>query len=159
MEAETARLGPADSSAAIEEELARLGAVKRKAQKNKIRKEKAEPPEEYLVDGFTVLAGKNNLQNEELTFRVARSCDIWLHAKNRHGAHVIVITGGKTPPDDILKVAGEIAAADAGAAVEVDYTERRNVKRHPNGHPGQVIYVNFKTMVSVPNSHKELKVK
>ncbi len=159
MEAETARLGPADSSAAIEEELARLGAVKRKAQKNKIRKEKAEPPEEYLVDGFTVLAGKNNLQNEELTFRVARSCDIWLHAKNRHGAHVIVITGGKTPPDDILKIAGEIAAADAGAAVEVDYTERRNVKRHPNGHPGQVIYVNFKTMVSVPNSHKELKVK
>lgn len=144
---------------AIEEELARLGAFRKKAQKGKVRKEKAEPPYEYEIGGFTVLAGKNNLQNDELTFRTAGSGDIWLHVKNRHGAHVVILTGGKNVPDEVLKTAGEIAAAAAGAAVEVDYTERRHVKRRPGGHPGQVIYTDFKTMVSEPDKHEKLLIK
>ena len=146
-------------TAAIEEELARLGAFKRKTQKGKIRKEKPEPPYRYEVEGFTVLAGKHNLQNEEITFRVAGSDDVWLHMKNRHGAHVVILAGGKPVPDSVIKVAGEIAAATAGADAEVDYTLRRNVKRRPDGHPGQVIYKDFKTVVCNPNAHKELLVK
>ena len=128
----------------------------RKKSKGKVRREKAEPPAEYVVGGFTVLAGKNNLQNDELTFRVASSSDLWLHLKNRHGAHVVVLTEGKTVPEEVIKVAAEIAAASAGANAEVDYTLRRYVKRRPSGHPGQVIYTDFKTTVARPDAHPEL---
>lgn len=144
------------SSAAIEEELERLGALRRKSRGGKVRKEKAEPPYEYRVGGFTVLAGKNNLQNDELTFRVAASSDVWLHLKNLHGAHVVILAEGKPVPAEVLKVAAEIAAASAGASAEVDYTLRRYVKRRPNGHPGQVVYTDFKTIVAKPDPHFEL---
>lgn len=148
---------PYDSpSSAIEEELERLGAMKRKSRGGKVRKEKAEPPYEYSVDGFTVLAGKNNLQNDELTFRVASSSDVWLHLKNRHGAHVVILAEGRSVPEKVLGIAAEIAAASAGASAEVDYTLRRFVKRRPNGHPGQVIYTDFKTIVAKPDAHTEL---
>lgn len=147
------------STSAIEEELVRLGAVKRKSQKSKVRKEKPEPPYEYEIEGFTVYAGKNNLQNEELTFRIAGGGDLWLHMKNAHGAHVVVMSGGKPVPESVVKTAAEIAAANAGANIEVDYTERRNVKRRPSGHPGQVIYTDYKTVVAKPDAHKELLVR
>ena len=156
LESEIASL-PYDSPAtAIEEELERLGAFKRKSKGGKVRREKAEPPHEYLVGGFTVLAGKNNLQNDELTFRVASAGDMWLHLKNRHGAHVVVLTEGKTVPDDVVRIAAEIAAASESASAEVDYTLRRFVKRRPNGHPGQVIYTDFKTVLAKPDAHPEL---
>ena len=103
-----------------------------------------------------MLAGKNNLQNEELTFRTASSGDLWLHLKNSHGAHVVVLTEGKPVPDEVIRVAAEIAAHTAGAPSEVDYTQRRFVKRRPAGHPGQVIYTDFKTVIATPNLHKEL---
>lgn len=148
---------PYDASAqGIEEELERLGAIKRKSQKGKVRKEKPEPPIAYEYNGFTILKGRNNLQNDELTFRIASSSDVWFHIKNGHGAHVIVFTEGRTLPDDVIKVACEIAASSESGSVDVDYTERRNVKRQPNGHPGQVIYVNYKTAKAEPNSHEEL---
>lgn len=155
LEEEIASLPYDAPSTAIEEELERLGAVRKKS-KGKVRREKAEPPAEYVVGGFTVLAGKNNLQNDELTFRVASSSDLWLHLKNRHGAHVVVLTEGKTVPEEVIKVAAEIAAASAGANAEVDYTLRRYVKRRPSGHPGQVIYTDFKTTVARPDAHPEL---
>lgn len=144
------------STEQIEEELERLGGIRRKSQKGKVRREKAEPPYEFDVQGFTVLAGKNNLQNEELTFRTASSGDLWLHLKNSHGAHVVVLTEGKPVPDGVIRVAAEIAAHTAGAPSEVDYTQRRFVKRRPAGHPGQVIYTDFKTVIATPNLHKEL---
>ena len=155
LEEEIASLPYDAPSTAIEEELERLGAVRKKS-KGKVRREKAEPPAEYIVGGFTVLAGKNNLQNDELTFRVASSSDLWLHLKNRHGAHVVVLAEGKTVPEEVIKVAAEIAAASAGANAEVDYTLRRYVKRRPSGHPGQVIYTDFKTTVARPDAHPEL---
>ncbi len=143
------------STTGIEEELNSVGAYKKQSSKTKVRKEKPEPPYEYFYNGFTILKGKNNLQNDELTFRIASSSDVWLHLKNAHGSHVIVLTEGKQVPDDVIKVAAEIANGK-DASAEVDYTERRNVKRQPNGHPGQVIYVNYKTILVEPNAHKEL---
>ncbi len=157
IEEEIAALTPESSTAPIERELERLGAIKAKAVKGKVRAEKAEPPYEYEIDGFRVLAGKNNLQNDELTFRTAMGSDVWLHTKNRHGAHVIIITHGKKPSETAILTAAEIAASGAGAPVEVDYTERRFVKRRPGGHPGQVIYTDFRTVVAKPDAHSELR--
>lgn len=144
------------SSADIEDELIRLGGIKRKAQKGKVRKERREPPDAYTIEGFTVYAGRNNVLNEEVTFKIANSSDIWLHMKNRHGAHVIIKTEGNSVPESVIIQAAEIAAASESAPVEVDYTERRNVKRQPEGHPGMVIYVNYKTVIATPNKHAEL---
>ena len=156
IEEEIASLPYESQTSAIEEELELLGGTKKKSQKNKVRREKPEPPYVYVVDGFTIYRGKNNIQNAELTFKIASSSDIWMHLKNEHGAHTIIVTEGKEVPENVLKIAGEITASTKQASHEVDYTERRNVKRKPNGHPGQVIYVNYKTLVATPNEHKEL---
>ena len=156
IEEEIASLPYESQTSAIEDELELLGGTKKKSQKNKVRREKPEPPYVYVVDGFTIYRGKNNLQNDELTFKIASSSDIWMHLKNEHGAHTIIVTEGKEVPENVLKIAGEITASTKQASHEVDYTERRNVKRKPNGHPGQVIYVNYKTLVATPNEHKEL---
>ena len=155
LEAEIATLPYDSPTVAIEQELEKLGAFKRKTSA-KVRKEKPEAPKEYDIEGFTVLAGRNNLQNDELTFRVATSSDMWLHLKNLHGAHVVILTEGRPVPDSVIKTAAEIAASSAGASAEVDYTLRRFVKRRPGGHPGQVIYTDFKTVVASPDAHPEL---
>ena len=143
----------------VEEELASLGGGKRVSKNKKVRKEKAEPPYIYLVDGFYIYRGKNNLQNDELTFSLASSNDLWMHLKNEHGAHTVIITEGKQVPDKVLKIAAEITASTKTASAEVDYTARKNVKRKPNGHPGQVIYVNYKTAVASPDAHTEFLIK
>ena len=156
IEEEIASLPYESQTSAIEEELELLGGTKKKSQKNKVRREKPEPPYVYDVDGNTIYKGKNKTQNDELTFKIASSSDIWMHLKNEHGAHTIIVTEGKEVPENVLKIAGEITASTKQASHEVDYTERRNVKRKPNGHPGQVIYVNYKTLVATPNEHKEL---
>lgn len=145
--------------APIEEELAMLGAGKKKSSKGKVRKEKPEPPFIYLCDEFYIYCGKNNLQNDELTFKFASSSDIWMHLKNAHGAHTIIIAEGRTVPDKILTLAAEITASTQAASAEVDYTERRNVKRKPNGHPGQTLYVNYKTILASPDKHEEFLIK
>lgn len=159
IEEEIANLPYESDTSAIEQELDNLGAGKKKSAKGKVRKEKAEPPFIYYVDDFYIYRGKNNLQNDELTFKIASSNDVWLHLKNEHGSHVIIETNGRVVPDHVLKIAGEITACTKQATCEVDYTQRRNVKRKPDGHPGQVIYVNYKTLVAEPNPHKELEVK
>ena len=156
IEEEIASLPYESQTSAIEEELELLGGTKKKSQKNKVRREKPEPPYVYVVDGFTIYRGKNNIQNDELTFKIASSSDIWMHLKNEHGAHTIIVTDGREVPDEVIRIASEITASTKQASQEVDYTERRNVKRKPNGHPGQVIYVNYRTLVATPNEHKEL---
>ena len=143
----------------IEEELNMLGAGKRVSKNKKVRKEKSEPPYVYVVDGFYIYRGKNNLQNDEITFSLASSNDLWLHLKNEHGAHTVIITDGKPVPEKVLKIAAEITASTKTASIEVDYTARKNVKRKPNGHPGQVIYVNYKTIVASPDAHDEFLIK
>ncbi len=142
----------------IEEELASLGGVK-KTSKDKVRKPAQDPPYEWLVDGFYIYRGKNNLQNEELTFKIASSNDMWLHLKAEHGAHTVIIAEGRDIPEKVLKIAAEITAATKQAPCDVDYTQRRNVRRQPGGHPGMVIYTNYKTMLVSPDMHEEFLIK
>lgn len=155
IEDEIANLPYDSDTLPIEEELAMLGGMRKKSAKNKVRKEKAEPPYIYFVDGFYIYRGKNNIQNDEITFKIASSSDIWLHLKNDHGAHTVISTEGRQIPDHVLQIAAEITASTKNASAEVDYTQRKNVKRHPNGHLAQVIYVNYKTLLATPNAHNE----
>lgn len=159
IEEEIAELPFNASTKPIEEELTALGGGTKKASKNKVRKEQAEPPYIYLVDGFYIYRGKNNLQNDEITFKLASSNDIWLHLKNDHGAHTVIITDGREVPEKVIKIASEITASTKQASANVDYTARRNVKRQPNGHPGQVIYENYKTALAKPDAHTEFLIK
>jgi predicted ribosome quality control (RQC) complex YloA/Tae2 family protein len=92
--------------------------------------------------------GKNNYQNDKLTFKIAGNKDLWFHAKNMPGSHVIVMTGGADNiPDRVYEEAAALAArySQAGAAgenpkVEIDYTERKNIKKPVGAAPGYVIY-------------------
>lgn len=159
IEEEIASLPPSASTAPIEEELASIGGGTRKSAKVKVRKEQIEPPYIYLVDGFYIYRGKNNLQNEEITFKLATSTDIWLHLKNDHGAHTVIMAEGREVPDKVIRIASEITASTKQASADVDYTARRNVKRKPGGHPGQVIYENYKTAHAKPDAHTEFLIK
>lgn len=159
IEEEIAALPYESDSSAIEEELNMLGGNKKKAAQGKVRNPKSESPYIYLVDGFYIYRGKNNLQNDELTFKIASSNDVWLHLKNEHGAHTVIVTEGRQVPDKVLQIAAEITACTKSATCDVDYTQRKNVKRKPNSHPGQVIYVNYKTIHATPDKHDEFLMK
>ena len=113
------------------------------------------PMEFTSDDGFAILVGRNNLQNDRLTLRTARGCDIWLHVKNIPGSHVVVITGGQTPPDRTLEQAAVLAATYSKAAdsvqVPVDYTAVRHVHKPSGARPGMVIYDNQSTAYVDPD--------
>lgn len=101
--------------------------------------------------GYTVLVGKNNLQNDKLTFRTASKNDIWFHVKNRPGSHVILFTDGEQVSDVDMTEAATFAAQNSKAQgqdrVEVDYTAVKNVKKPSGAKPGFVIYDNYKTAI------------
>lgn len=141
---------------AIRAELRELGYLK--AQKtNTKRKDKPLPPIEYRSsDGFSILVGRNNKQNDRLTLRTAQKNDLWLHTKGIHGAHVIIAADGREITDTAILEAAQIAAAHSkgrdSAQVPVDYTLVKNVSK-PNGAlPGKVIYVNYHTIYVKPNT-------
>ncbi len=113
--------------------------------KNTRRKRPRSEPLHYLSsDGFDMYVGKNNYQNEELTFGLASGSDWWFHAKKIPGSHVIVRAGGREITDRTFEEAASLAAhysASGGAdKVEVDYTMRRNLKKPNGANPGFVIY-------------------
>ena len=121
------------------------------------RKDKPLPPIEYKSsDGFRILVGRNNVQNDQLTLRTAHKSDIWLHTKNIHGTHVIIVTDGKPVSDTAIREAAQIAAAHSKAKdssqVPVDYTAVKNVSKPAGAKPGKVIYVNYKTVYVTPDS-------
>jgi predicted ribosome quality control (RQC) complex YloA/Tae2 family protein len=99
--------------------------------------------------------GKNNFQNEEVTFRIADGGDWWFHAKGVPGSHVIVKTEGKELPDRTFEEAGALAAYYSSARdaekVEIDYVKRKEVKKAPGGKPGFVIYHTNYSLISSPN--------
>ncbi len=121
------------------------------------RKDKPLPPLEYTSsDGFRILVGRNNQQNDRLTLRTAQKNDIWLHTKNIHGSHVIICAEGKEITDTAIREAAELAASHSkakdSAQVPVDYTRVKNVSK-PNGAlPGKVIYVNYNTVYVTPKT-------
>ena len=122
-------------------------------------KQKPPPPMKALTfcsdDGFTILVGRNNLENDRLTLKTARGGDIWFHTKNIPGSHVIVVTDGQTPPDSTLEQAAIIAATHSKAAdsvqVPVDYTAAKYVKKPAGAKPGMVIYTDNRTAYVNPD--------
>ena len=131
--------------AMIKEELMEYGYMKRHYTGKKKTRAKSKPFHYLSSDGFHIYVGKNNFQNEELTFRLANGKDMWFHAKNMAGSHVIVkLETADELPDSTYEEAARLAAYYSkgrnAPKVEIDYTRRRNLKKPPQAKPGFVIY-------------------
>ena len=149
---------PADLSE-IRDELYRSGYASRmKAYSGGNHKQKAPAIMQFETpDGMRVLCGKNNIQNEHITHKLAQKNDYWFHAKGTAGSHVLLITEGKEPTDLDFTTAAEIAAYYSkaeGSNIGVDYTLAKNVKKTPGGHLGFVIYHTNWTAYVTPNGEK-----
>ena len=138
----------------IRQELQAGGYVRQDGGKARMKQKKLPPMRFESTDGYPIYVGRNNRQNDELTFRLARKDDIWCHASKVHGSHVIVSCGGKTPPDNTLTQAAQLAAYYAettgGQNIPVDMTTVKQVKKIPSGKPGMVIYHTYKTVIVNP---------
>ncbi len=150
-------LGRASTDAELEEirrELQEVGYLRPDAGKKRPKAAKVSPMRFESTDGYPIYVGRNNRQNEELTFRSARKDDIWCHASKVHGAHVIISCGGTTPPDDTITQASQLAAyyseTTGGQNIPVDVTPVRQVKKLPGGKPGMVIYHTYRTVICNP---------
>lgn len=143
----------------IRRELAEQGYRRSSAGNDAKPKKLSEPLKFTSGDGFTILVGKNNRQNDQLTLKTARACDIWLHTQNIAGSHVIIVTEGKTPPESTLVEAAKLAALHSKARnssrVPVDYTAVKFVKKPAGAKPGMVIFTNNKTLYVTPESNTE----
>ena len=127
----------------IREEMMECGYIRRKGGKQKQRF--VSKPFHYISsDGFDIYVGKNNYQNDELTFKFATGNDWWFHAKGMAGSHVILKNDGREIPDTTFEEAGRLAAhyskGRGQEKVEIDYTPKKNIKKTPGGKPGFVIY-------------------
>ena len=147
--------------AEIREELIQTGFIRRR-QREKIQKRKK--PEQYLAsDGQTIIyVGRNNLQNEELTFKMARKEELWFHAKDIPGSHV-VISGNLDPSDEVKTDAAELAAyfsqGRLSNLVQVDMIEVKKLNKPTGGKPGFVTYTGQKTLRVTPDPEKIASMK
>ncbi len=139
----------------IKEELAASGYIKSGSQgkKGTRDKQKSRPFHYVSSDGFDIYVGKNNLQNDELTFKTANGGDWWFHAKKIPGSHVVLLTGGKDVPDRAFEEAAALAAFYSKGKnqekVEIDYLRRKDVKKPGGAKPGFVVYyTNFSMAIS-----------
>jgi len=119
------------------------------------RRRKRAPLEHRTADGARILVGRSPSENADLTFRIARPHDLWFHAKDIPGAHVILQRDDRTPAsDDDIEIAASFAAhyskARTSAKVAVDYTQRKHVRKQKNAPPGLVWYTDFKTILAAP---------
>lgn len=132
----------------IEEELASLDLVRTVSGKK--RKKPAEPHYRRieLENGDLLLVGRNNRQNDFVTFKLASSGDWWFHVKDYPGPHVVLKPAGSEPFPESLREAASYAAADqSGEKVQVVYTQRRHVKKHPGHKLGKAVYTDYRTLV------------
>ena len=150
-------LNRAQTEAELEEirrELQDGGYLRAEAGKKRIKQGKLAPMRFESTDGYPIYVGRNNRQNDELTFKLARKDDIWCHASKVHGSHVIISCGGTKPPDNTVTQAAQLAAYYAetggGQNIPVDVTSVKQVKKIPNGKPGMVIYHTYKTVIANP---------
>lgn len=143
--------------AEIKEEMVLAGLVKAKVgKKTGVKTEKSKPLHYISSDGFHMYVGKNNLQNDRLTFKTAGTKDLWFHAKEMPGSHVIVkLEGAEDVPDATYEEAARLAAyyssGKTSPKVEIDYTRRGNLKKPPQASPGYVIYHTNYSMVALPD--------
>lgn len=148
----------ASDAVLIAEELKAAGYIAKEKIPQKRRKEPAKY-RVYAIDGFTVKVGRNNVENDELTFS-AKGGDLWLHAKDYHSSHVIIETEGKDVPEKTIITAAEICAyygkGREGGKSDVVYTKKKFVKKPPKSKPGFCTYTDFKTVTVKPDAHEEL---
>ncbi len=138
----------------IKDEMAREGYYSQVNIKKKTEKTPSKPLEFTASDGTLILVGKNNTQNDRLTFKIASPNDIWLHTKDIPGSHVIIKATLETVSQDALQEAAMLAAyyskSQASSQVPVSYTPRKNVKKPKGAKPGMVIYTDYKTIYVTP---------
>lgn len=147
----------------IKQEAISAGLLENKTKKSdKTKKSLALPPKEYCIDGFKIYRGRNNIDNEFITFSIAKDEDVWLHVKDLHGSHVLIKSNGKDISNKILQVGAEIAGyyseGKQSYKVSVDYCLKKYVKKNPNGIKGAVIYTNYKTAYVSPKQHLEIEI-
>lgn len=135
-------------------ELAEQGYVKHS--KTKAKPPKSLPPMKFISsDGFEILVGRNNKQNDQLTCKISEKLDIWLHTQNITGSHTVITCEGKQPPDRTIEEAAIIAAYHSkgknSSQVPVDYTLIKNVKKPAGAKPGMVIFTNNRTVYVTPD--------
>lgn len=154
-------LDRASSQAEIDEikaELVLSGFMKAKGGSKKKPLKVSQPAEYETSDGFRVLVGKNNLQNDKLTFKTAHKTDMWLHTQKIHGSHVIIFAENREISDDAIVEAAEIAAyhsnANGAKLVPVDYTPVKNIKKPQGAPPGKVIYHVYYSVNVTPDKAK-----
>lgn len=152
-----------DEIEGIKNELISEGYIKNKKPTQKQNK-KLPPLEFKSSDGYKILCGRNNIQNDELTMKRANKSDIWFHTQKIHGAHVILKVDNKTTiPQKTIEEAAMIAAFNSKGRdsnkVAVDYTKISNVKKVKGAKPGMVIYNNFSTIIITPSEDKIKKLK
>lgn len=138
----------------IRSELKLAGYIKQNP-KEKKQKEKASSFLEYKsIEGYTILVGKNNIQNDTITTKLASKNDVWFHTKNIHGSHVVVFSGGKPISEETVIFAATLAAKNSKASsssnVPVDYTPVKYVKKPAGANFGMVIYTTNKTVYVTP---------
>ena len=144
----------ADEAKEIKEKLENEGYLKKKKQKNTIRKKKRPQFQQYLTkDGIEIDIGKNNLQNDYLTFKYAHRYDMWFHAKDMPGSHVIV--KAQDLDEYTIRLAAKIAAyyskGKNSSSVPVNYTLVKTLKKPAGSKPGKVILDNYKTIYIDPD--------
>ena len=161
LESVLVQLGEAETErdlAQLREELTLSGVLSAKQTRNKKGRQKpvqAKPFHYRTTDGFDIFAGKNNLQNDLLTLKIAFKSDIWFHTQKIHGSHVILVTDGREPTEQAMTEAAMIAAyhskARLSSMVPVDYTQVRQVKKPAGAKPGMVIYHVYQTAYVTPD--------
>lgn len=140
-----------DDLIGIREELLSLGLIKEQSGRKK--QEREVPFRTFEKDGFTIYAGRNNVQNDQL-LRLAAPDDLWLHTQKYHSSHVVVLTQGKRVSEEVLLFAAAICARYSdgreGSKIPVDYCERRKVKKPARAKAGFVVYTDFQTVLVDP---------
>ena len=147
---ETERAETEDDLAEIKAELIGTGYIKQQRGAKERKRKKQGPMRFVSSDGFEILVGRSNAQNDELTTKTARRTDIWLHTKTVHGSHVIISCDGVAPPEKTIEEAAQLAVyysqARDGGKTQVDYTMVRNVRKPSGSLPGKVIYTDYSTL-------------
>lgn len=147
----------------IREELGRVGYLKSSSKNKKETKLTTKPHEFLSSDGFKILVGKNNKQNDHLTLKISSNDDIWMHTKNIPGSHVIIKSNSKDIPETTLFEGAMLAAyfskSKMSAQVPVDYTKKKNVKKPNGAKPGMVIYETNNTMYVTPTDELVAKLR
>lgn len=144
-----------DDLGATKSELTHSGYIKEHKRSTKEKYDAPLPPIETVYEGYTILIGRNNKQNDRLTLKTAQKDDLWLHTKDIPGSHVIIRRkGNEAIPEEVILRAARYAAFHSKAAaspkVPVDYTEVKQVKKPNGARPGMVIYFNQTTIMAEP---------